>query len=176
MVSAALGVVVIALIVLLATRTPSQATEFTSPLLGRTAPVTVGTTLQGPTIDLAKAKGRVLVLNFFASWCPPCQTEASQLAAFAYDQSKKANGAQMVGVVFNDADAAARSFVVSYGVNYPVLVDPKGEIANSWGVASPPTTFLVEPDGRVAKAYVGPLTARQLDQDVAALARSAAVS
>jgi cytochrome c biogenesis protein CcmG, thiol:disulfide interchange protein DsbE len=161
-----LAVVVVGLVVFLATRTPSQATAFSSPLIGRPAPTTTGETLQGTSVDLARAKGRVVVVNFFASWCPPCQSEAPQLNAFAYDQSKKADGAQMVGVIFNDSNAAARNFVLSYGVDYPVVIDSHGNIANAWGVASPPTTYLIGPDGRVAMAYLGPLTAAQLDADV----------
>jgi cytochrome c biogenesis protein CcmG/thiol:disulfide interchange protein DsbE len=168
-----LGLLCIGLIVLLATRSSSQATSFESPLLGRPAPLTAGQSLQGQDIDLAQAKGRVAVINFFASWCPPCQSESAQLSAFAYDQSKRAEGAVMFGVVFNDSNAAARAFVVSHGVDYPVLIDPRGAIANRWGVSSPPTSFLVAADGTVVKAYVGPLSAAQLDRDVAAISRSA---
>jgi peroxiredoxin len=73
----------------------------------------------------------------------------------------------IVGVIFNDADAAVRRFVSSVGVNYPVLTDPTGGIANAWGVTSPPTTFIVNARGVVVSALVGPLTATQLDKAVA---------
>lgn len=161
------GAVLVVLIVVLATRPSSQSTSFQSPLLGRNAPPTAGVTLQGPTFSIASAKGRPVVLNFFASWCPPCQEEAPQLSAFTYDQSKLSDGAKMVGIVFNDSTSAMESFIKAQGVNYPVLTDPRGLLGNEWGVSSPPTTFIISPSGRVVKALVGPTTASQLDKAVA---------
>jgi len=172
-VAGVVAAVLIALVVLLATRGTSQATVINSPLLGKPAPTTAGVTLKGSEIDLASYRGRPVVLNFFASWCGPCQTEAPQLNAFAYDQSLKAQGAQMIGVVFNDADSAAKSFAESQGVTYPLLTDPGGAIANRWGVASPPTTFIVSGDGKVVEELVGPVTAKQLDRIVAPMDRLA---
>ena len=159
--------VLIVLIAFLATRPSSQSTSFQSPLLGRIAPPTAGVTLQGPTFSLASAEGRPVVINFFASWCPPCQEEAPQLSAFTYDQSKLTDGAQMVGIVFNDSISAMESFVKVQGVNYPVLTDPQGLLGSEWGVSSPPTTFIISPSGRVVKALVGPTTASQLNKAVA---------
>ena len=165
--SAVVGAMVLGLIVLLATRGTSQATTLDSPLLGKTAPTTRSVTLDGHAISIASYRGRPLVINFFASWCPPCQSEAAQLAAFSYDQSLEGDGASILGVVFNDATSAVRHFVVTEGVNYPVLTDPGGAIANAWGVSSPPTTFILNAHGAVAMALVGPVTASVLDADVA---------
>ena len=165
--SGVVAILMVALIVLLATRGHSQATTLDSPLLGQRAPATSSSTLDGSTLSLQAYRGRPLVVNFFASWCPPCQEEAPQLAAFEYDQSLKHDGAKIVGVVFNDADAAVRRFVETQGVDYPVLTDPTGQIANEWGVASPPTTFILNAKGVVAAALLGPLTADELDRDVA---------
>ena len=166
-ITAGVAVMLVALIVLLATRTPSQATSFQSPLLAKTAPVTTSATLAGTSFDLTSERGHVVVLNFFASWCGPCQSEQPQLNAFAYDQSKRANGATMVGVIFNDRNAAAATFVSSQGVTYPILTDGGGAIAASWGVASPPTTYIIDASGVVVEALVGPLTADELDHKVA---------
>ena len=170
----ALGVVLVALIVLLASRTGSQATPFQSPLIGRTAPASSGATFSGESFDLGEHKGQVVVLNFFASWCPPCRSEQDQLNAFSYDQSKLTNGALMVSVVFNDSNAAAQRFLTSYGVNYPALKDPSGALANAWGVSSPPTTFVIDANGTVGKALVGPLSAEQLDRLVSPYAKALA--
>jgi len=175
-VSASVAVVLVALIVLLATRSPSTAVAFESPLLSHPAPATKSLTLDGKPLDLSSYKGRAVVLNFFASWCQPCQTEAPQLSAFTYDQAKLANGAAMVGVVFNDSNAAAAKFAASNGVNYPILVDPGGRVANGWGVASPPTTFIISPSGEVVAALVGASTAIELDRAVAPYTSSTASS
>ena len=164
---AGVGVVLVALIVLLATRNPSQATTFESPLLSKSAPVTKGTTLTGSTFDLSAEKGHVVVLNYFASWCPPCKTEQPQLNAFAYDQRQLATPAVLVGVIFNDENSAVAKYAAQTGVNYPIVKDPGGSLASSWGVASPPTTFIIDPQGVVVEALVGPLTADELDKKVA---------
>ncbi len=112
-------------------------------------------------------KGHVAVLNFFASWCGPCQSEAPQLNAFAYDQTQKRDGATMVGVVFNDANAAAADFVAKTGTTYQTLIDPGGRIARNgaWLRLRPPTS--IDAQGKVVDALVGPLTADQLDAIVA---------
>jgi len=158
---------VVALIVLLAVRTGSTGTTFESPLVGHAAPATSGATLTGAHFDLSSERGHVVVVNFFASWCGPCQEEQTQLNAFAYDQSQKTNGATMLGVVFNDRNQAALTFAQNQGVTYPLLTDEGGQIAATWGVASPPTTYVVDATGTVVKAFVGPLTAKVLDQVVA---------
>ena len=169
-ISVALAVLIVGLIGLLATRSPSEATAIQSPLVGSQAPATSSLTLGGQHLSLSNFHGRPVILDFFASWCPPCQKEAAQLQAFAYDQSRQPQGAAMLGVVFNDANDAAARFVARTGTSYPVLRDAGGSIAGAWGVSSPPTTFLIDRSGKVAKAYVGPLTAAQLDAAVASLA------
>jgi cytochrome c biogenesis protein CcmG/thiol:disulfide interchange protein DsbE len=165
-------VAVIAVAIVAATRPSVQASPFVSPLTGQRAPAISGSTLDGQRFSLADERGRWVVVNFFASWCPPCQQEEPDLVAFAFHQQRQVQGAALVSVVFHDSDGAAAQFVDVEGARWPAVADPGGIIAGDYGVTSPPTTFLIDPAGRVAAALEGPLTAAQLDQ-VLAQARKA---
>jgi cytochrome c biogenesis protein CcmG, thiol:disulfide interchange protein DsbE len=150
--------------IVLATRTPQEATAVQSPLLGHQAPLFSGTDLvNGSNVDLAGLRGHYVVINFFASWCGPCQTEAPDLSRFAYQQAHTSDGADMVSVVFHDTNSTARQFLVANGDLWPALGDPDGAIANRYGVTSPPTTFVVSPSGRVTAVLEGPATTANLD-------------
>jgi cytochrome c biogenesis protein CcmG/thiol:disulfide interchange protein DsbE len=160
------GVLVVLAVVgiVLATRTPQEATAVQSPLLDHRAPVFSGTDLvNGSHVDLAALRGHYVVINFFASWCIPCQQEAPDLSRFAYEQAHTSGGADMVSVVFHDTTSTARSFLVSNGDLWPAVSDPGGAIAQRYGVTAPPTTFVVAPSGRVTAVLVGPATKANLD-------------
>lgn len=160
------AVVLVALVVLLAGRTTSPATSVAGPLVGKDAPGASGSTVDGLPASLDSLRGRPVVVNFVASWCGPCKTEAPQLEAFAYDQSKRPDGAEVLGVTFNDSTSAMRRYIAAQGVTYPVLVDPGGTMASDWGVASPPTTFVVSPSGKVAVELLGAVTVADLERAV----------
>jgi cytochrome c biogenesis protein CcmG, thiol:disulfide interchange protein DsbE len=166
------GAVLLVLVVVgivLATRTPQQATAVSSPLLGREAPAFTGTDLTtGAPVSLASLRGHYVVVNFFASWCIPCQTEAPDLSRFHFEQTHAANGADMVSVVFHDTSSTARSFLKKNGDLWPAIADPGGTIAEAYGVTAPPTTFIISPQGRVSAVLVGPATQKNLDSFVKA--------
>jgi cytochrome c biogenesis protein CcmG, thiol:disulfide interchange protein DsbE len=162
----ALALVVVAVVA--ATRPSSQATEIQSPLVGHRAPALSGTTLAGGAFDLTAERGRYVYVNFFASWCPPCQQEQQALSTFAFRQQQVTGGARMVSVVFNDTVPDARHFVDEWGIGWPVVPDHGGAIANRYGVEAPPMTFLVNPEGTVVGTWEGPVTVTQLDQMLSA--------
>jgi cytochrome c biogenesis protein CcmG/thiol:disulfide interchange protein DsbE len=156
-------VVAAGLVAALATRPQATATEVISPLVGREAPAIDATTIYGAHFDLASYRGRFVVLNFFATWCPPCQTEEPNLVEFAY-QHRSQTGPALVGVVFADTAANARAFFRSTGATWPAVADPSGKIALAYGVRGPPETFVIAPDGVILAHIDGPLTVKGLDQ------------
>ena len=166
MISLAVLAIVIALSAFLATRHPvSGATDAKSPLLGRVAPALSGHELGGGTFSLRSERGKVVIVNFWASWCPPCIQEAPELSTYAW--SVRHRGVVMVGVVFNDTVSSATAFAAHYGSLYPSIIDPGGNIALGYGVTSPPTTFVINRAGRVAATLLGATNAKQLAAVVA---------
>ena len=160
--AAAALVVGAGLVLLLATRPPQTATEVATPLVGQAAPRIAGTTLAGGTFDLSALRGRWVVVNFFASWCTPCQQEQPELVAFAYAHRLPTDPA-LVGVVFDDSASTARAFMRSTGATWPAVVDPGGQLGLDYGVRGPPETFLVSPRGVVVAHFDGPMTSAALD-------------
>jgi peroxiredoxin len=138
------------------------AIQVNSPLLGTRAPALTATTLKDGSVSLGSLRGRVVVLSFVASWCAACNTEAPELATYAWHVRAAHTPATILGVVYNDADAAVASFANHYGLTFPLLADPGGTVANDFAVASPPVTIVLGPTGRVAAVLQGPVTSRQL--------------
>ncbi len=164
----ALAVLVIAagLVAVLATRPPASVSEVASPLVGRPAPPIAGVTVTGARFHLPSAPGHFVVLNFFASWCEPCQTEGPDLATFEFEHHRSGD-ASMLSVVFDDSSSQAALYQAQLGATWPTLVDPGGRLALSFGVRAPPSTFVIAPDGRVVAFIIAPVTAADLDKIIA---------
>jgi cytochrome c biogenesis protein CcmG/thiol:disulfide interchange protein DsbE len=158
--------VLAALIVLLATRPPATAVEVFSPLVGKQAPEIRGTTVTGQNFRLDAYRGRWVFVNFFASWCPPCQEEEPELVTFAY-QHRAPGAPALIGVVYDDDASRARAFEASVGGTWPAVVDPGGQMALRYGVRGPPEWFLISPTGQVVGHYDGAVTASYLDRQLA---------
>jgi cytochrome c biogenesis protein CcmG/thiol:disulfide interchange protein DsbE len=103
--------------------------------------------LGGGTVDLARMRGRPVVINFFASWCAPCKAEG---AAFADAASTYHGRVQFVGVAIDDSRSGALSYTHRYGWNWPIVFDPHDRLVEPFGLLGKPTTFVLDANGRVA--------------------------
>jgi cytochrome c biogenesis protein CcmG/thiol:disulfide interchange protein DsbE len=110
-----------------------------------------GTTIEGAAFDSARYAGRPVVVNFFASWCPPCNAEARDLAAFARAHPEVG----FVGVTVNDKVKDAQGFVEKYGLPYPVVHDEGQEISLRYGVDGIPTTIFFDKTGKQVASVAG---------------------
>ena len=119
----------------------------------------------GHVVSLAGFAGRPLIVNFFASWCPPCKRETPLLAKF-YSGSK--GSVVVIGVDANDEAGPAQQFLRRAGVTYPIAFDPlPASVTTSYGVYGLPQTFFLNSKHRVVKHVFGALTLSQLHNGVA---------
>jgi len=141
--------------------------EIPSPLIGHPLPAFSATTLDGTTFSSASLRGKPAVVNVWASWCPPCVDEHPVLLATA---AHHANDLALVGILYQDTADGARNFLLRYGQGrWPNLLDATGQIAIDLGVTGPPETFFVDSNGIVRAHHIGPLTAAEMDGQIAAL-------
>ena len=138
-----------------------------SALIGHPAPPTVLPPLQGlldngaqvPGLDPAVLRGRVSIVNVWASWCVPCHDEAPLLSTLGQDKRL-----QMVGINYKDAPDNARRFLGRYGNPFGMVgVDGNGRAAIEWGVYGVPETFIVGRSGTILYKLVGPVTPENID-------------
>lgn len=128
--------------------------DLPSAFIGKPAPVLPATGLPGMAqlTDADLRSGQVTVVNFWASWCPPCRQEHPTLKQMAD------NGIRVAGVNMMDKDEAALGYLADEGNPFFALAtDPSGRNRVEWGVTNPPETFIVDGDGTVLFKYIGPL-------------------
>ena len=156
------GLVALVLVAVLASR-PAATQTTSSFLIGKPAPAVLGRNLTGGVSSLARLRGRFVLVNFFASWCPPCRVESPELVKFAYSHPL-GQQVTVLGVVYGDSAGNAAAFEQQVGATWPSVVDPGEKIAISYGVDDPPQSFLIAPDGRVVDRILGGVTLAGLDR------------
>jgi cytochrome c biogenesis protein CcmG, thiol:disulfide interchange protein DsbE len=131
-----------------------------SPLVGRPAAAFALTAFDGTPVTLGTLRGKVVVVNFWASWCTECRTE--QAALNRLWQRFRDAGVVVVGVNFEDATDDARQYVASSGASYPVVVDADSRTALAYGLRGVPETYVIDPRGRLVDRVIGPVTYARL--------------
>lgn len=116
------------------------------------------------TKTLADFRGKVVVLNVFASWCQPCQSEAPVLAAEQHTLVK--HGATLLGVTYLDNPIASKQFARRYHITYPVLTDANGDFVRAFGTTGVPETFVINRQGQIAALQRYPVNQKWFAQKV----------
>lgn len=125
-----------------------------APQAGERLPVLIG---HGEN-SLAAYRGRVVVLNFWASWCPPCQAEAPAMERL--QRQLEHHQATVLGVTDDDVASESLKFVHEHHLTYPDLRDAGGEFAHLYGTAELPESFLIDPAGHITADQRGAIEAR----------------
>lgn len=124
------------------------------------------TTLDGEKFDLAAQRGKWVIVNFWATWCSPCIEEMPALSAFVESR----DDVRAIGLAWEDTDKAeilefAKKHPVAYPLAQPDVYEPLADFETPRGL---PTTYLIDPEGRVAKRFTGPVTVKDLEQAIVA--------
>lgn len=145
--------------------------------LQKPAPEFTLSTIDGEDISLSQYQGQPIVINFWASWCPPCRQEAPGLERVW--QANKDKGVMFLGVDIQDTEKNTRAYIREFDVTYPNGIDSDGRVTVDYGVVGIPVTFFVNKQGIVERRWVGAIRERQLvawiDELVAGVAPSGEV-
>lgn len=133
----------------------APSTSYDVPLLG------------GATDSLARHRGQIVVMNFWATWCPPCQEEMPALEQIY--RSDRSRGLVVLGIDQGESAAAAAKFVRAHRITFPILLDEDQKYASSYVSVGLPTTVIVGRDGRIVKGVDGAQTLAQFRAAVAPL-------
>jgi peroxiredoxin len=149
----------------------SQASE--SGLISITEPASTGqlapdfsaSTPDGKTLSLADLAGSAVALNFWATWCAPCQSEMPELQSTA--DRYAAQGLIVLGVDASESADQVKDYMAELRLTFPTVIDPDGRIANQYGVYAFPTTIWIDEKGAIRARHLGPLTREDIDRYVA---------
>jgi peroxiredoxin len=138
----------------------------TTPVVGSAAPDFVLPTLDHATVRLSDLQGRVVIINFWATWCPPCVKETPRLVQW-YEQHS-ADGLAVIGVdtLYQDSLDAVAAFAQDKRVSYPVLLDEPGDVSRQWQARQLPRSYVIDRDGVVRFVRIGELTERDFTEQV----------
>ena len=151
--------------------------------IGQRAPDFVGqsdnqevrlTDLNGRPLSIAAFRGRPLWINFWATWCPPCQRETPDLRA-AYE-AHKVDGLALVSISIQEPADIVREYVARYGLTYTIGLDTSAAIMRTYAVYGLPTHYFVDRDGVIRDRWYGPLNRDQIEQRIALISGGSGAS
>ncbi len=144
--------------------------------LGRTGSGPVGegpapdftlTTFGGEEITLSELRGNVVIINFWASWCPPCREEAAYLEDTW--RRYRDSGVVLIGVDYLDTEKEALEYIAEFDITYPNGPDLGSRISRAYRIQGVPETFFVDTEGQLRGVHIGPVAPPQLEEKIAEL-------
>lgn len=121
--------------------------------IGKPAPDFVLQDTKGKTWHLSELKGKVVFVNFWATWCPPCRAEMPSMQELV--QAMPPNAFQMLAILSNDQADMAEKLTASIGFTSPILLDPENQAAKAYGITGVPETFIVDKEGILREVIIG---------------------
>jgi len=171
-IAAVVGVAVLALVAVFAFSPQRQESDPGRELIGGLAPELAGDTMDGQTFDIDDHRGQWVLVNFFATWCPPCVKEHPELISFS---ERNAGSVQVVSVAFDESDLRdAERFFAEKGGDWPVITSETRRASLDYRVKKLPESFLVDPSGVVVEKINGGVTVAQLERTIARHASASA--
>lgn len=129
--------------------------------VGQYAPDFALTTLDGQSIQLSQLRGQTVILNFWATWCPPCRAEMPEFQTVYSNQSDEF---VIVAVNLMEDTDLVQDFVTEFGLSFPIGLDPDGTVNSLYAITGYPSSYVVDSDGIIRVVHVGPTTAAQVQQ------------
>jgi peroxiredoxin len=139
-----------------------------APLAGHPAPDFELKTLEGGTLRLSDFKGRPVIVNFWATWCPPCRAEFPDFQKVSVEQG---NTVVIIGVNHTSGDSPqlVPGFVEEFGITFPIVLDESGDTVKTYRVVGLPTTVFIDSNGIIKEVFTGPINKAYLEGKLADL-------
>ena len=136
---------------------------------GETPPNFELTTLAGDTVKLSDYEGKKVILNFWASWCPPCKAEMPHMEKY-YKENKESANVEILAVNMTTMERRGlphvEQFIDAYGLTFPIPLDETGDVIKAYGALSPPMTYMLNTDGTIAHIIRGPINEQLMAEQV----------
>ncbi|MCA1065167.1 redoxin domain-containing protein [Rossellomorea sp. AcN35-11] len=126
------------------------------------------TTLEGETIKLSDYQGKKVILNFWATWCPPCKAEMPHMESY-YEDSAEEENVEILAVnltSMDDGKKAVQQFVDGYELTFPIPMDEEGKVGDEYRVFTIPTTYMIDTGGIIQHKIVGPMNEEMMSKMV----------
>lgn len=168
----AVGVLVVGIGIVLAIQVGSdqQSTQGRRNTVGTPVPEFTVVALDGTRITPSTLAGRAVIVNFWNTWCVPCQEELPALQEF-FDRHRDDADLVFLGIVRDDSQRAVREYVAAEQIEWTIAMDPDSDAQLGFGTRGQPETFAITPDGTIVGSQIGPATVRGLEQMLAAARR-----